>query len=45
MAAASWNDAAPILGILLETVPLERIDLVADNTGDRHGFIMHVFPQ
>ena len=30
VAAASRNDAAPILGVLLELVSLKRIDLVAD---------------
>jgi hypothetical protein len=37
MASASRNDAAPSLGLLLEAVPLERIDLVTDNAGDGHG--------
>src|SRR5215472_10894836 len=35
--SAAGNDAAPILGVLLELVPLEGIDLVADEAGDRHG--------
>jgi hypothetical protein len=30
VAAASRNDAPPILGIFLELVSLKRIDLVAD---------------
>jgi len=34
--AASRNDVAPILGIFLELVSLERINLVADDAGDRH---------
>jgi hypothetical protein len=32
-AAASRNDATPILCVLLELVALERIDLVADRSG------------
>ena len=36
MAAASRNDASPILGVLLELVSLERIDLVADEASNRH---------
>jgi hypothetical protein len=31
MAAASRNGTAPILGVLLELIPLERIDLVAND--------------
>jgi hypothetical protein len=38
MAAASRNDAAPIIGVPFELVSLERIDFVADDTGDRHWF-------
>jgi hypothetical protein len=34
MTTASRNDAAPILGVQLEPVALERIDLVADDAGD-----------
>src|SRR6266496_2952551 len=30
------NDAAPVLGILLEGVPLKGIDLVADKASDLH---------
>jgi hypothetical protein len=36
MAAATRNDATPILGILLEAVALEGIDLVTDDAGYRH---------
>ncbi len=36
VAAASRNDAAPIRSIFLECVPLEGIDLVADEAGDCH---------
>jgi hypothetical protein len=35
MPTASWNDAAPILSVLLELVSLEWIDLVADQAGNR----------
>src|SRR5438046_1969744 len=34
MAAAAGNDAAPILGVRLERVSLERIDLVSDHARD-----------
>src|ERR1700677_4232415 len=37
MTPAAWNDAAPILGVSLKFVSLERIDLVADEAGQRHG--------
>src|SRR6266404_246383 len=37
VATASRNDAAPIFGILLELLSLERINLVSDEAGvDRH---------
>src|SRR5260370_1671881 len=36
VAAASRNDADQILGVLLESISLERIDLVADDAGYRH---------
>src|SRR5713101_3713181 len=36
VSAASRNDAAPVLGILLEGVPLKGIDLVADKASDLH---------
>src|SRR5208282_2294599 len=36
--AASRNDAAPILRVLPERFPLERIDLVANDAGNLHGF-------
>src|SRR5258707_233030 len=36
MAAASRNNAAPVLSVLLERVPLERVDLVADDAGYLH---------
>lgn len=35
MAAATRDDLSPILRILLELVPLERIDLIANETGNR----------
>jgi len=35
VAAASRNDATQILGVLLESVSLERIDLVADDAGEQ----------
>src|SRR5215472_6633791 len=35
--SAAGDDAAPILGVLPELVPLEGIDLIADEAGDRHG--------
>src|SRR5262249_23682380 len=34
VAAATRDDAPPVLGISLEFVALERIDLVTDDTGD-----------
>ncbi|CAG9220651.1 hypothetical protein BCAR13_420124 [Paraburkholderia caribensis] len=37
MAAAARNDVSPVLGVLPERVALERIDLIADETGDCHG--------
>ncbi len=37
MPAAARNDAAPILGVLLERISLKRIDLVADDTQNPHG--------
>ncbi len=36
VASASRNDAAPILGIFFECIPLEGIDLVADDAHDCH---------
>jgi DNA-binding transcriptional ArsR family regulator len=36
MAAASRNNPAPILRVFFELVSLEGIDLVANETGDRH---------
>ena len=33
---ASRYDGAPILGVGPELVPLERIDLIADETGEGH---------
>jgi hypothetical protein len=36
MAAQARNDAPPALGVLTECLTLERIDLVADKTGDLH---------
>jgi len=36
MTSASRNDAAPILGVLLERLSLKRIDLIADETGYFH---------
>src|SRR5215469_9821005 len=36
MAAAAGNDATPVLGVFLESVSLEWIDLVADNTDNGH---------
>src|SRR5882762_1926277 len=36
VATASRNDAAPILGVCLELVSLERIDLIADDASDGH---------
>src|SRR5260370_4586149 len=33
---ASRNNAAPVLGVLFETVALEWVDLIADNAGDLH---------
>jgi hypothetical protein len=38
ISAASRNDTAPILGVLLEPISLKRIDLVADDAGYRHWF-------
>ena len=35
-AAASRNDAAPILGVLPERIVLERIDLIADKASYFH---------
>ena len=40
--AASRNNAAPILGILLERVPLERINLIADKAGNLHFLLLVV---
>lgn len=37
MAAASRNDAAPILSVLFEPIALKWIDLVADDAGHGHG--------
>src|SRR5262249_23729379 len=34
MTATAWNDAAPVLSISFEYVSLERIDLIANDTGD-----------
>jgi DNA-binding transcriptional ArsR family regulator len=36
MASASRNDATPVLGVLFESVSLERIDLVADDASYFH---------
>src|SRR3984885_8429492 len=36
MSAAFGNDAAPILGVLLERIALKRIDLVANEAGNGH---------
>src|SRR5215469_11514040 len=36
MTAAAGNDATPVLGVLLESAPLERIDLVANDTDNGH---------
>jgi hypothetical protein len=36
VATASRNDADQILGVFLESVSLERINLVADNASYRH---------
>lgn len=36
MAAASRDDATPIFGVPPELIPLEGIDLVADDTRNRH---------
>ena len=33
---ASRNNAAPVLGVLFETVALEWVDLIADDAGDLH---------
>src|SRR5580658_2088066 len=33
--AAVWNDTAPVLGVGLESVPLERIDLISDEADYR----------
>src|SRR5947208_8778439 len=41
MSAASRNDAAPILGVLLERISLEWIDLVAYEAHDRHWYPLH----
>src|SRR5687768_12134427 len=34
MAAASWNDASPILSVSFEFVSLKWIDLIANDAGD-----------
>src|SRR5215207_759051 len=39
MAAASWNDATPVLSICFEYVSLKRIDLIADDAGN-HWFVL-----
>jgi hypothetical protein len=36
MAAAAGNDATPVLGVFPESVLLEWIDLVANDTDDGH---------
>jgi len=36
MTAASRDNAAPILSVLLESVTLERINLVSNDAGDGH---------
>ena len=36
LAAAAWNDPAPRFRIGLERLPLERVDLIADEAGDSH---------
>lgn len=36
LSAASGNDASPVLGIILESIALERVDFIADKTGDGH---------
>src|ERR1035441_5503329 len=38
VSTASRNDSAPIFGVLLECVSLERIDLVADEARNHHGY-------
>jgi hypothetical protein len=38
VAAASRNNAAPILSVLFEPFLLERIDLVANKAGYRHWY-------
>src|SRR5258708_1918978 len=38
VAATSRNDAAPILSVFLELVPLEGIYLVADDAGHGHEY-------
>src|ERR1041384_4920901 len=34
MSATARNDASPVFGVSLEFVPLKRIDLITDDTGD-----------
>jgi hypothetical protein len=36
VSAAPGDDASPALGVRLECVALERIDLIADEAGNRH---------
>jgi len=37
MSSTSRNNAAPVLGVLLEVVTLEGVDLITNEAGDRHG--------